>query len=312
MLKVTKASEPMPVTTFVFTVYGTPGTGKTSLGYTADEPLLLDTDMGAYRSAFRKDTVQARSWSDIAGITAEDVAGYKTLVLDTAGRALDLLAVDIIAKNPKMGQGGALSLKGYGELKSRFIAYLNLMRSFGLDIVLIAHSDEKMQGDEIIERIDMQGASKNEVYKSADSMARLGIVGGKRVLSFSPTDTRFGKDPAGLGAVAVPDFHTDPQFLGRLIRDIKARLNTMSAQQQAGATAVMDRAAEWQAALDMCGSAGDYTSMIPLAEGVLEKKALIAHAAEKGYRFDRDAAGFVGMEPKPEPEPGDLFDADAA
>lgn len=289
-LRIVPASEPIKVETIILTIYAPPGVGKTSLGFTAEAPLLLDTDQGAYRSAFRKDSATARVWDDVAGITAADVKPYKTLVLDTAGRALDLLSADIIDKNPKMGRGGALTLQGYGELKSRFAAYLNLMRSFGLDIVLIAHSDEKQQGDEIVERIDMQGGSKQEVYKSSDSMARLGVVNGKRVLTFSPTETRFGKDPAGIGAVEVPHLSSQPQFLASVIDRIKGALNEASAEQVEAAK----RASEWASRCESAETASDLTRLIGEATDARAKRALLEIATRRGFEFDADVKEFVG------------------
>lgn len=292
-LRIITAAEPMKVETIVLTIYAPPGVGKTSLASSADSPLLLDTDNGAYRSAFRKDVAPAREWADIAGITAADVKPYRTLVLDTAGRALDLLAADIIRRDPKMGYGGALALKGFGRLKSEFIGYLNLMRSFGLDIVLIAHATEKMQGDDTIDRIDMQGASKDEVYKSTDAMARLAIVGGGRVLSFSPTDTQFGKDPAGLGKVEVPDLNDEPLFLAGLIERIKSTLNAESEQQREAA----EKFAAWKARCDEATTAEALTALIPEASNRREKEALLTAATSKGFEFSAGAGAFVVAEP---------------
>lgn len=291
-LKIVPASEPIKVEQVVVTLYAVPGVGKTSTGFTAEIPLLLDTDRGAYRSAFRRDSVQPKTWEDIAGITREDVAPYRTLVMDTAGRALDLLAADIIRREPKMGRGGALTLPGFGKLKSEFVAYLNLVRGFGLDVVLIAHSDEKHQGDDLIERIDMQGASKQEVYKSSDAMARLLIHGGQRWLSFSPTDTSFGKDPAGFGRVQVPDFSQAPTFLADLIRRLKESLNAMSEEQKAAAEASERRALEWDAALGLCRSADDFNRLTGEAKSDSEKRRLLEKASTFGIEFDKKAKAF--------------------
>lgn len=234
-LKITRAADPITVERLNVCLYAQPGIGKTSLAFTAETPLLLDFDQGSYRAANRKDVVQVADWRDVAGITADDLAGYATVIIDTAGRALDVLASDIIRRNAKMGRGGALTLQGYGQLKSEFVAFLKLVNGFGKDVVLIAHMDEQRNGDEIIERLDVQGGSKGEIYKAADAMGRIAIREGKRVLNFSPTDAAFGKNPGQLEPLVIP--HKDsPEFdgfLGSVIAKIKERLNTLTAEQQA-------------------------------------------------------------------------------
>lgn len=240
-LRITKAADPITVEQIIATIYAPPGVGKTSTGYTADAPLLLDFDGGAYRAANRGDTVQVKAWADVSSISAEDLKPYKTLVLDTAGRALDCLAADIISVNPKLGRGGALTLQGFGELKARFIAFTKLVRSFGLDLVLLVHSDEQKNGDDIIERLDAQGGSKGEIYKVSDIMGRIKIEAGKRTLNFNPTDTAFGKNPAGFPKFEVPSFTATPHFLAKVIADTKLALNKQTAEQKV----VSDELASW-------------------------------------------------------------------
>lgn len=234
-LKITRASEPIRVERMNMVIYGPPGLGKSSLAFTADAPLMLDFDNGAHRAAHRKDVVRVSDWSDVASITAEDLAPYKTIIMDTAGRALDALTVDIIRSNPKHGRGGALTLQGYGELKARFVSFLKLLNSFGKDVVLIAHMDEQRSGDDIVERLDVQGGSKNEIYKAADAMGRLSMVNSNLMLRFSPSDAAFGKNPGQLGPLVVP--HCDSTeyhgFLASVIQHTKDRLNTLTEAQQA-------------------------------------------------------------------------------
>jgi len=189
MLKITKAADPIEVKHVVVCIHGDPGIGKTSLGFTAEKPLCLAFDSGVYRAgAFRGDCVQIESWRDVSNLTPADFAGYSTVVVDTAGRALDCLAADLMAQDSKNNRGGALSLQGFGALKSTFYQWLSNLKYIGLDIVLICHSDEQRKGDELITRLDMQGASKNEVYKSADMMGSLSMQRGRRMLNFSPSD----------------------------------------------------------------------------------------------------------------------------
>ncbi len=232
-LRIIRSSDPIRVERLNTVIYGAPGLGKTSLAFTADTPLLLDFDRGAHRAANRKDTVQVAAWGDVTSISADDLAPYGTVVVDTAGRALDVLTADIIRRNPKAGRGGALTLQGYGTLKAEFVAWLKSLNALGKDVILIAHMDEQRNGDEIIERLDVQGGSKGEIYKAADAMGRIAIRDGQRVLLFSPTEASFGKNPGQLEPLAVP--HKDSAefdgFLAGVVQSIKDRLNELTGEQ---------------------------------------------------------------------------------
>lgn len=233
-IKITRAADPIRVERLNLVIYGPPGIAKTSVAFTSDKPLLLDFDQGSHRAVNRKDVVRVTDWSDVAGITAEDLAPFNTVVVDTAGRALDALTVDIIRANPKHGRGGALTLQGYGELKARFGSFLKLLNSFGKDVVLVAHMDEQRSGDDIVERLDVQGGSKGEIYKAADAMGRISIVNGQRWLRFSPTDAAFGKNPGQLDPLKVPpaDAPEFADFLAKVIQQTKDRLNALTEAQE--------------------------------------------------------------------------------
>lgn len=239
-LRIIRSSDPIKVNRLNICIYAAPGLGKTSISFTADKPLLLDFDRGAHRAANRKEIVQVERWDDVASITADDLSDFNTVIVDTAGRALDVLTADIIRRNPKAGRGGALTLQGYGTLKAEFVAWLKHLNSLGKDVVLIAHMDEQRNGDEIIERLDVQGGSKGEIYKAADAMGRLSIREGRRILNFSPTDAAFGKNPGQLDPLEVPHPDREPEFLADVIQQIKERLNAMT-EEQREAQALLDK-----------------------------------------------------------------------
>lgn len=234
-LKVTRADEAIEVKNLCFTVYSQPGLGKTSLAFTASKPLLLDFDKGAYRAVDRKDVVQVEAWADVAGITAADVKPYDTIIIDTVGKALDALAQEIIRSGSKMSHGGALSQQGWGQLGVRFSAFLKMLRGFGKDVVLITHMQEQKDGDSIKERLKISGGTQDLVLTDSDVIARISVINRARHLIFSPTDASFGKDPAGIGEMPLPDANSDAYAtcLADIIQQIKDGLNSLSEAQVA-------------------------------------------------------------------------------
>jgi hypothetical protein len=306
-LKITKSTDPIHVERLNVVVYGPPGLGKSSLAFTAEAPLLLDFDNGSHRAANRKDVVRVSSWADVTAITAEDLAPYKTIIIDTAGRALDAITADIIKTDPKGHKNGALTLPGYGTLKTRFIGFLKLMNSFGKDVVLIAHMDEQRNGDDVIERLDVQGGSKGEIYKAADAMGRLVMENGKRMLKFSPADAAFGKNPGQLEPLVVP--HHDSAefgaFLAWVIQATKDKLNSLSEEQKAAAAEQ-----DWfRGNLPHVADAAGINHLIERASaaGRACKTLLHGRATELGLAYDK-ASGQYGAkdaEQQPSSEPQD-------
>jgi hypothetical protein len=304
-LRIVKSSEPMMIERVNLCIYGPPGIGKTTLGFTADNPLLLDADEGAYRASNRKDSVSVKQWSDMAEIAAEDLAPYSTLVVDTAGRSLDKLTTAIIASNPKMGRGGALTLQGYGELKSKFGAWMKMLNGMGKDVCLLCHMDEQRRGDDVIERLDVQGGSKGEIYKSVDAMGKLYIEGKKRFIDFSPRENSYGKNPGAFELIEVPS-PLPADFLGGLIRQIKEKINAMSAEQKAA----QDMMEEWGIAIDACKTADEFNHFIPevTKAGPVIKMMLHAAATKAGMVFSRTLGAYELKEsPKPKTEKTEDF-----
>lgn len=290
-LKIIKSSDPIRVERINVCIYGQPGAGKTSLAFTSDSPLLLDFDNGSYRAANRKDSVKIDSWSDISQMTKEDLEPYKTIVVDTAGRALDLLTLDILRRDPKAGNNGALGIKGFGVLKSEFIAWLKQLNSFGKDVVLIAHMDEQKKGDDIIERLDVQGGSKGEIYKSSDAMGRIYIKGKGRALNFSPSDTAFGKNPGQLDVLEFSHPTQSTRFLADVIQSIKDNLNQMTEEQ----VKAQQNLEEWRAKIEAFSTIEDFNgSLEEVKRQPVSVRSILAEAAKaKSYNFDKETARFT-------------------
>jgi len=294
-LKIIKAEEPIKVNQLVVVIYGPPGIGKTTLSFSSDASVLLDFDKGVYRAMNRKDSVPVTSWQDVTNITPEDLAPYKTVIVDTAGRALDFLTVNIIRNDPKKGTGGTLTLQGYGVLKSQFASWLTSLKLIGKDVVLIAHSSEEKNGDDMLERLDVQGGSKGEIYKSADAMGRIRLVNGQRILSFSPSDTAFGKNPGCLDALTIPDPNIEPDFLAGVIQQIKDKLNALTVEQQKRQKAIAD----WMAKIDEAKTADDFTQLAGESKGVdsgisaIVKGQINKEAIKAGFEFNKSLMAYT-------------------
>lgn len=208
--------------------YGQPNIGKSSLALTAADPLMLDFDRGAHRAGNKagKQIVRVKAWADVNGMDQDDLEPFKTIVIDTVGTALDRLAKDIIASEPKYGRQGSLTLQGYGVLKSRFKTWLDNMRDYGKDVILIAHASEEQRGDEqFVDRIVAAGGSKQEIYQQADIMGSLKPRrDGKRILSFDLSVTSFGKN-VGLPEYEVKDPALNPTLAAEIVQRAKVLIN---------------------------------------------------------------------------------------
>jgi hypothetical protein len=297
-LRITKAYETIEVKRIVTTIYGNPGQGKTSLAFTADTPLLIDFDGGAHRAIGRTDCVMVERWADASSISEADLKPFKTVVIDTVGKALEILAMSIIEDNPKMGRNGAPTLQGYGAVKAQFGAWIKSICLLGIDVVMIAHCTEKQQGDDIIERIDAMGGSKDTISQLSDMMGRVTIRGNKRLLLFSPTETSFGKNPAQFGQLEVPDFlnvDTPKNYFGGVIQDTKDHLNKMSAE-SLEVQAIVD---EWVIKFTDCLSADEFNGLMKSVKKVDDrcalnvKRIMVKMASEKNIAFDQTKAVFT-------------------
>lgn len=297
-LNIVKGTEPIPVEHPIFCIFGRPGICKTSLGYSAPNPLLLDFDQGAHRAVNRRDTLQIGTWDDVAALISspEETAGYQTFVVDTVGRALDVITADIARTDPKKAPGGTLSLQGFGVLKTRFRQWMATLRAQGKDVILIAHDREENDGDTKIVRPDIIGASLGEVMRVADFVGYVQMVGRDRVLDFNPTDRWVGKNPAGWKPFKVPAADKAQTFMADLMTQGRAALGQISAE-SADALGIVE---QWRSALEAVNDAETLTKHIAEAQAVPSpiaqaqvKRLLMDRATVLGFTFDKKAGAFL-------------------
>lgn len=292
-LKILTAADPIHVSRITMALYGDPGIGKTTLAFSADKPLLLDFDTGAHRAMNRKDAVRISSWADVDAMTQADLEPYNTIIVDTVGRMLDALSADIMANDAKLGKGGALSQQGWGRLKARFTGWLKMLNQSGKDVILIAHGTEKQDGETVTARIDVQGGSKDEIYKSVDAMGRVFIKNNKRVICFDPTEAAFGKNPAQFDTLEIPNPIT-ADFLATVIAGTKEALNRQTDAMREEALNIQN----WREALDLLETAEQFTEK--LASVKQQSKAIqrlfADDATAKGFTYDAKAKQYTVAE----------------
>lgn len=234
-LRLIKSTDPLRTEHLSLCVYALPDYGKTSLAFTASRPLVIDFDglVTKAKNRDRGDVIRLDSWADLQGLEKQvDLKQYDTIVVDTAGRAVNLLQDHVKTLEMKNCQGnGSLSLQGWGVVKRLFKDWLDQLTKTGKDIILLVHLAEEKSGDTMLDRLDIEGGSKAEIYKSALAICRIVIQGKeqKRYLDFSPHENAIGKNPGQLGLIEYPDPAVAPHILAKVLQQIKDVMNKPAA-----------------------------------------------------------------------------------
>lgn len=212
-LQIKKASEPIILQSIKELLYGEPGIGKTTLALTAPNALLIDCDLGIRRVSpqFRKDYIEANKWEDIADLVngPDELKNYDTIVVDTVGKLLELIGAKIIVGNHKLGSAtGGLTLQGYGSLLSEFKAFNTKITRLGKNVIYIAHDREEKDGDRTKLRPDITGKSMGTVLREMDLVGYMQSRNNERTISYTPSDTYYGKNTCGLpNVIQIPDLN---------------------------------------------------------------------------------------------------------
>lgn len=230
--------EALTVENIVLLLFGDPGTGKSSLFFTAETPLCMDFDKGLQRAVGRKDSVRFSNWADaLEFINSDELPklGIKSLGIDTAGTMLDdyisghILKMDV--KGVDNGAGG-LGLRGYGVMKDVAAKFFLRCKEHKIDVVFICHSKKEDDGDVKKFFPQMTGGSYDIIMGKTDLCGYMQMQGESITLDFNPTDRHTGKNCAGFKKMVLPHF-TDPAYTDFLAKVIEATKNHMRKQNEA-------------------------------------------------------------------------------
>lgn len=240
-------------------IAGFPGIGKTTLALSAPKPLYIDVDLSAER--INRDVLnqaagvaQPRDYEELRqdlGIGCSEMelqsvrnnlADYDSIVVDTGGKLLTIMGQYGKSIEPKYGQrDGSLSLKGYGWLGQEFQRFLDhIIYKLDKHIVIVFHTVEEKDGDDVKLRIKAEGSSKNSVWEVMDLGGFMEMRGTQRTIGFSNCERYFAKGTRGIhGVFSVPELTpgTPNDFLAKLFE----KYNAVSAQE--AEKAAMDKAA---------------------------------------------------------------------
>lgn len=293
-MAIIKKNDVTPERPVIIVLYGTPGTGKTSVATTANEPILIDTDRGFDRAVQRVDTLSAICWKDIAD-EINTMKGYKTIIVDTAKAMLDdYLAAYAVQCDPKLGYN---ALKRFGKMADEFKLFVNTIRSYGSDLIFICHDKEKEDGDNIKHSPDCTGQSKDLLIRIADQVGYVCKENEKRVIRFEPRDNFVGKNVAKLDTIQIPDCTEESfkDFMANVINDVrKAIQNNSEAQKKAN-----ELLEELRGSLDNALNPEDFDFCLQSRMQLPEvfRKAFAAEvnnkAKAKGFTYDKKENKYV-------------------
>lgn len=293
-MPIIKANDVTPERPVVIVLYGVPGSGKTSLATTAENPILIDTDRGYDRAAQRVDTVTAQKWQDIDS-ERETIKQYKTVVVDTAKATLDdYLSAYVCEQNYKLKTN---ALKRFGQMADEFKQFVNFLRSNGSDVIFICHDRETQEGDTIKHAPDCTGQSKDLLVRIADQVGYIGIQNKQRVISFEPLDNFVGKNVAQLGVIPIPDAPSKEfdTCMANIITQVKSAIQSKSETQRKAKAQLEElrgKVAEVQTLEDIDAILKDSKELpaIMKAPFFAELKETLS---AKGFSYDEKAKKFV-------------------
>lgn len=278
----------------VIVIYGSPGSGKTSIATTAENPLIIDSDRGYDRAVQRVDTLCANEWTEVIANAAE-FRNYKTIICDTAKAMLDDFLSEYVCRMD--GRLRTNTLKRFGRMGDEFKTFVATLRSNGSDIVFICHDKETAEGDVIKHSPDCTGQSKDLLLRIADQVGYVSVINGTRHISFEPNDNFIGKNVAQIPITEIPEA-TTPEFstfMADIIKKVKSSIQSKS-EAQRKANEMLTRL---RAELDMVDNEETAAKLLleckdlPQIMKVPFFKEITGALIARGFSYDKEKAKFV-------------------
>ncbi|SFG12911.1 ATP-binding protein [Prevotella sp. KH2C16] len=284
----------IPQRPIVMVVYGVPGCGKTTMAFSADNAVLIDTDKGFDRAGYIGDVITAEKWEDIQQeLSVGTFNGYSTIIVDTAKGVLDDYLWQYVAEQDKRLERN--QLKRYGAVGEEFKRFVADLRNGGHDVVFIAHDKEGMDNNgNVTHSPSVTGQSRDLLNRIADQEGYMHIVGGRRVITFASGEYWVSKDTAAIGEVEVPAVGDDAfrGFLSRLIADTKLAIQQHSTAMVAY-QAACDRLQEVADEKDANAFYKEVYATMPESEKAPMSSLMMAAFDKLGIKWDKKSGKFT-------------------
>lgn len=302
-----KPSELTAKPSIVAMVYGSPGSGKTTLACSAPNAVLIDTDGGVMRinGAHQIPTLQVQSWEQIVEAMNEvkQTREIESVIIDTVGKMLSFMEEYIkrtaSGKKIELNRDGSLSLKGYGKRKQMFIDFIKGATALGKNVIFVAHDKEESRGEETVLRPEVGGSSTGDLMKELDLVGYMEMSGNIRTISFTPTDRFYAKNTCDMpGVIPIPvlidenkNVVGDNNFFGGVIQNYRNRIAESVANNQK----LEDLKELIFGNIAEVKTAADANEFMAWAQGLqhvynskaIASKALAMKATELGLKFDK-------------------------
>ena len=289
-------------------IAGYPGIGKTTLALSAPKPLLIDVDRGTDRveARYRAPFTQPKEYGELLNdLQPQNLDNFETLVIDTGGQLIKLMANYVIKQNCKNGQSdGSLSLKGYGAVGREFERFINYCY-YDLDkhIVIVFHAKEEKDGDNTRLRLLVEGQTKDNVWQPMDLGGYMEMHNNKRTIGFTNCDRYYAKGTHGVnGVITIPDLKgQDNTFLTDLFKKVNDNIcaEALEAEQQKKQYEdVMSVTLDTVNSIETVDDANTALDVINNQKHILtslreSKAALFDKTKELNFKWDRKSGGFI-------------------
>ncbi len=303
------ANDMIPARPVEVCLYGPPNSGKTTIAATLGKSLYLDFEGSLSRSDLVSnvaDRVDVESWSDVSELDQSDLKGVNAVVVDTMSAMFRQIAAGLPRGGKvKMFQSdGSLTQKAYGAMLTAFTAWRDRIKSWGCDVILIAHAEEKATATEEMRiRPALTAGAMKAVTQDSDLIAFCEIRGKDRVMCCAP-DVWFGKGPQEWGVLQVPDLRGDPSWFADKLDELREIIRSRQAKaieaQKAMAPIREEIDADWgDDALAVIALANDLLERIEALNESLRpplRQQLWNKAKDMGLTYDRQEKTFLARE----------------